>query len=164
MRSFIYFSLLLFIFFAVPHKSDLSGHWHVYPLGKSKLGGISYTVLEIDQDGTGVFGASNYERGFSGDINIWKKTMEFGGECRVLDFNFKYAKNGLILEQQEYGGTFLATKCGEDCCDKQQDFFAYQKKVNIDLPIAKDTTLLFLNKIPSFLENRLLYGLSLIHI
>lgn len=143
----------------VPHKADLTGHWHVYPLQKSSLGATHCNIMEIAKNGTGIFGLTKDGGGFRGKIDTWKKTMTFGGECLVLDFTYQFSNQGLILEQQNYGGKFLATKCEENCCDKQQDFFAYQNKVQIDLPIAKDTFLLFQNNIPPSLENRLLFGL-----
>jgi len=144
----------------IPNKVDLRGHWHIYPQKNSSLGGLSYTVMEIADDGTGTFGKSAFERAFNGQIDTWNRTMKFGGECAVLNFNYNFKGQNLQLVQQEYGGKFLATRCNTNCCDKQKDFFSYQKKVDIDLPIALDTSNLLLKNFPPSLEYPLVYGFS----
>jgi len=160
MKSICYCcALLLLLVFLFPDKSDLRGHWHVHPLDGAKLGDINYTIMEIFKDKTAIFGASPYTGVFDGDIDTWDKTIEFGGECGILDFDYHFKGNYLLLIQQQYGGQFKAIRCDTDCCDQQKDFFSYQKNVTIDLPIAKDTTHLMSNNFPSALENRLLYGM-----
>ena len=159
MKSIFYFSVIFICLLFIPQKSDLRGHWHVHGLEDSRLGDIDYTVMEIFSDKTARFGISSYSDNFNGNIDTWNKTIAFGGECRVLDFDYQFNKDGLLLIQQHYGGKFKAIRCDMDCCDQQKDFFSYQKIVNIDLPIAKDTSDLFVNNFPEPLENRLLYGL-----
>lgn len=114
--------------------------------------------MEIFSNKTARFGILDYDD-FKGNIDTWNQTIEFGGECGILNFDYKFHQNGLVLIQQHYGGKFKAIRCDTDCCDQQKDFFSYQKRVNIDLPVAKDTSNLLVNNFPKSLENRLLYGL-----
>ncbi len=162
MKSIVYFSALLVLLFLIPDKLDLRGHWHVYPLKGAKLEDVAYTTMEINNDETASFGLSDYDYmgRFNGEIDTWKKTIKFGGECRILDFDYKFKEHYLLLTQQEYGGEFKAVRCESDCCDQQKDFFSYQKHVEIDLPVAIDTIGLIKNKFLSILEKRLLYGIT----
>jgi len=160
MKSIFYFCALLLLVFLFPNKSDLRGHWHVHRLDGAKLGDIDYTVMEIFKDKAASFGASTYAGVFDGHIDTWDKTIKFGGECGILDFDYYFQGDFLLLVQQQYGGKFKAIRCDVDCCDQQKDFFSYQKKVIIDLPIAKDTTNLFVNNFLKPFEQRLLYGMS----
>lgn len=128
MKSIVYFSTLLILLFLFPNKSDLRGHWHIHRLDGAKLGDIDYTVMEIFKDKTALFGVSDYTGSFNGSIDRWNKTIKFGGECGILDFNYQFKDNHLLLIQQHYGGKFKAIRCGTDCCDRQKDFFSYQKK------------------------------------
>ncbi len=136
----------------IPNKVDLRGHWHVYPVSNSTTDGIEYEIMEIFENGSGRFG------GIGGTVNLWKRTILFGGECLVLNFDYQFSGPHLILKQQEYDGIYHAFRCGRTCCDEQKDFFSYQKKVNIDLPIALDTSNFLLNNFSPSLENRLLCG------
>ncbi len=159
MKSISYFCALLLLVFLFPNKLDLRGHWHVHRLNEAKLGDIDYTIMEIFKNKTASFGASAYTGVFDGQIDTWNKTIKFGGECGILDFDYYFKGNYLLLIQQQYGGQFKAIRCNSNCCDQQKDFFSYQKILTIDLPIAKDTIPLMSSNFPSFLENRLLYGL-----
>ena len=159
MKSLFYFSGLFLLLLLIPKKSDLRGHWHVHPHEGSNLGGVNYTVLEIFSNKTARFGISDYDGDFKGNIDTWNQTIEFGGECGVLNFDYEFYKNSLLLIQQHYGGKFKAIRCDTDCCNQQKDFFSFQEKVNIDLPIAKDTSNLLANNFPKSSENKLFYGL-----
>jgi len=142
----------------IPNRVDLRGHWHVYPQYDARLGDIDYAVMEIADDRTGIFGESNFTRAFNGQIDTRKRTIEFGGECAVLNFNYNFKGKNLQLIQQYYGNEFLAIRCDMNCCDKQKDFFSYQKKVDIDLPIAIDTSNFLLKNFSLSLEHPLLCG------
>ena len=118
MKSIVYFSALLVLLFLIPDKLDLRGHWHVYPLKGAKLEDVAYTTMEINNDETASFGLSDYDYmgRFNGEIDTWKKTIKFGGECRILDFDYKFKEHYLLLSQQSDSHRTALNSPPYSCC------------------------------------------------
>lgn len=129
---------------------DLKGHWHVWEHFDSdfeKLIAVQvdsceafnrpHEILDILDDTTAVWngGVMGYE-GTSGWLNENQKLIEIGGEDLHLKFHYNLKNDTLFLDKSD-GNKFIAIKSG--CCNKQMEFFPDFLKVEIDLPILRDT-------------------------
>ena len=145
MEKLLLFLLLLII--ASCSKPDLRGHWHVEPIdGEALLGGVDYFTIDIENDTFGLFNKYVFSsEGWGGYIDRQNQEFRFGGECLVINFRYKFEGEKLILNQteydKEYEKKFIGFKCDGICCDKQKEYFALSD-LEINLPLAKDTSLL----------------------
>ncbi len=121
-----------------------------------------YEILEILNDSIATFGYYFYGNyGIQGTYinNLFEQRFRFGGECMFLQFDFDLKKDTLYLHQMEYDKDYIAHykayKCEEGCCNKEKEMFQ-NLKIDINLPIAIDTTHLIENDY--YLKQNIMYG------
>lgn len=151
--------IVLFILFCSCQKISpvLTGHWHVQP--SKELNENFIKTLDFVSD-TSIFlnkGIRGYG-GFIGYPDTKIDRVRFG-ECLSFELSFELDGDNLVIEEHLYNRSnqiHFATKCDDDCCDKQAEFFT-DIPVQIDLPIAVDTSL-FQKQISLSLTGNLYFG------
>lgn len=158
--------LLFLLLYAACAQPDLNGHWHITAIKeKEKIMGSKYLTLDIYDDTLGIIKEQVFlNSGFTGLVNSKKQEMLFGGECLVLNFEFTYEEGVLYLRQLAYTEPeekqFIAKRCDETCCDRQQDYFS-STMLDIDLPQKIDSIrLIEAEKHPSSLSYPLFFGVA----
>ena len=164
MKQLLFLISFLSISFSCNHPIDLKGHWHLFPIDRSNslfMDG-DYEILEILNDSIATFGYYFYGNyGIQGTYinNFIEQEFRFGGECMFLQFDFDLKKDTLYLHQMEYTDNYIAHykayKCEEGCCNKEKEMFQ-NLKIDINLPIAIDTTHLIENDY--YLKQNIMYG------
>ncbi len=118
---------------------NILGHWHVLPSSSSQ-GFDRYSTIDVLNDSDAIFdrGVISEEEGYKGTVDHAKSQIRFGGECLILDFNFKVIDDTtLVLSLMRYDETgkesFRGIKCSKKCCSPEEDYFKHSK-VLISIP------------------------------
>lgn len=139
--SLIVISVGILIFTSA--KEPIVGHYHVHKIKKLspiKFGEMIGT-LDVMEDDSAFFGLglSKFEKNrvFTQKIDYKNNEILFGGECRILDFEFRTSDSNLLLRQIEYSSEseydFYAEKCNLKCEEKESHYFSLIE-LEINLP------------------------------
>lgn len=138
----IFFAIALFFLYR-PHSLDIPGHWHVYRYTSDSTSAFTQiSTIDILNDSTAIWDQFVQSRGMGGYVDKKAQTIRFGGECLMLNFRYSWEGEQLLLHQEYYDEedpiSYLAERCDENCCDREQEFFTYSP-VEISLPVFIDT-------------------------
>lgn len=147
----IYYSCFLFLILSCQGASQYDGHWHMVSvpsdvdnieiLVEERLRNeVEYIVLDLDN------GEGYWNRNFN--QYVWPNTAHVensnqdilvkGVECNLGLYYIELRNSTLYLNNEIGKPRYIGYKCGELCCNKQQDYFS-DENIKIDLPIIPDT-------------------------